>query len=77
MKSSTATASKRTIKGIATLFDDTERKQLFRKYLLFLGWVEVCILIITVLYQLGNQGYDQSGPIAIPFPGKCISSFHS
>jgi membrane protein implicated in regulation of membrane protease activity len=70
MKSSTATASKRTIKGIATLFDDTERKQLFRKYLLFLGWVEVCILIITVLYQLGNQGYDQSGPIPIPFPWK-------
>ena len=30
MKASTTTASRRTIKGIATLFDDTERKQLFR-----------------------------------------------
>ncbi len=70
MKGSTSTATRRTIKGIATLFDDTERKQLFRKYLFFLGWVEVAILVITVLYQLGNQGYDQNGPIPIPFPWK-------
>jgi len=70
MKASTTTASRRTIRGIATLFDDTERKQLFRKYLLFLGWVEVGILVITILYQLGNQGYDQNGPIPIPFPWK-------
>jgi len=68
MKGSTTTATRRTIKGIATLFDDNERKQLFRKYLFFLGWVEVAILVITVLYQLGNQGYDQNGPIPIPFP---------
>jgi len=68
MKGSTSAATRRTIKGIATLFDDTERKQLFRKYLFFLGWVEVAILVITVLYQLGNQGYDQHGPIPIPFP---------
>ena len=68
MKGSTSTATRRTIKGIATLFDDNERKQLFRKYLFFLGWVEVAILVITVLYQLGNQGYDQNGPIPIPFP---------
>lgn len=68
MKGSTSAATRRTFKGIATLFDDTERKQLFRKYLFFLGWVEVAILVITVLYQLGNQGYDQNGPIPIPFP---------
>ncbi len=68
MKASTTTASRRTLKGIATLFDDAERKQLFRKYLMFLGWIEVFILVVTILYQLGNQGYDQNGPIPIPFP---------
>lgn len=70
MKGSTSTASRKAIKGIATLFDDIERKQLFRKYLFFLGWVEVAILVVTVLYQLGNQGYDNNGPIPIPFPWK-------
>jgi hypothetical protein len=69
MKPSTTTSGK-TINGIATLFDEGERKQLFRKYVLFLGWVEVAILVVTILYQLGNQGYDQSGPIPIPFPWK-------
>jgi hypothetical protein len=69
MRPSTTT-SERTIRGIAALFDEGERKQLFRKYLLFLGWVEVAILVVTILYQLGNQGYDQSGPIPIPFPWK-------
>lgn len=70
MKGSTSTPSRKTIKGIATLFDDIERKQLFRKYLFFLGWVEVAILVVTALYQLGNQGYDHNGPIPIPFPWK-------
>jgi hypothetical protein len=62
--------SERSVHGVAGLFDDTERKQLFRKYLLFLGWTEVAILVVCFLYQLGNQGYDASGTIPVPFPWK-------
>jgi hypothetical protein len=58
------------LRNIGALFDESERKQLFRKYLLFLGWIELLILVVCVLYQLGDQGYDQSGPIPIPFPWK-------
>ena len=58
------------LRNIGALFDESERKQLFRKYLLFLGWIELLILLVCVLYQLGDQGYDQSGPIPIPFPWK-------
>lgn len=58
------------LKGIAALFDDSERKEIFRKYLFFLGWVEVFIFVGCWLYQLGEQGYDRYGPIEIPFPWK-------
>lgn len=45
-------------RGIAALFDDMERKALFRKYLYFLCWVELGILITCWLYQIGNSGPD-------------------
>ena len=44
--------------GIAALFDDMERKDIFRKYLYFLGWVELGILLTCWLYQIGDSGRD-------------------
>ncbi|SPF49663.1 conserved membrane hypothetical protein [Syntrophobacter sp. SbD1] len=44
--------------GIAALFDDMERKDLFRKYLYFLCWVELGILITCWLYQISDSGRD-------------------
>lgn len=67
MKSSSP-QSGRPLKGIAALFDDSERKELFRKYLFFLGWVEVLIIAICYLYQLGDQGYDHVGAVEASFP---------
>ncbi len=55
-------------KGVAGLFDDTERKELFRKYLYFLGWIEILILIASYLYQLGDGRYDASGAVQVGFP---------
>lgn len=46
------------LKSIAALFDDVERKELFRKYLYFLGWVEILILLTCWLYQLGDSGRE-------------------
>ena len=53
MKDSTKTSGG-TLHGIAALFDDFERKQLFRKYLAFLAWIEVLILAVCWLYRLGD-----------------------
>ncbi|WP_448384209.1 hypothetical protein [Desulfosoma sp.] len=61
---------KRTPGGVAALFDDTERKELFRKYLIFLGWLEVAIFVGCWLYQLGTDGYDRFGPVERHFPWK-------
>jgi hypothetical protein len=61
---------KTALSGIAALFDDSERKELFRKYLFFLGWVEVLILAICYLSRLGNGGYDSYGPVELSFPWK-------
>jgi len=44
--------------GIAALFDEMERKDLFRKYLYFLFWVELGILLTCWLYQIGESGHD-------------------
>jgi membrane protein implicated in regulation of membrane protease activity len=44
--------------GIAALFDDVERKNLFRKYLRFLCWVELGILLTCWLYQIGDSGRE-------------------
>ncbi len=46
------------LRGIAALFDDRERKDLFRKYLYFLFWVELGILLTCWLYQIGDSGRD-------------------
>jgi len=48
--------------GIAALFDDSERKDLFRKYICFLCWVELGILLTCWLYQIGDSGRD-GGPV--------------
>jgi hypothetical protein len=56
--------------GLAGLFDHSERKTLFRKYVIFLGWVELLILVVCWLYQLGDRGYDRFGPVEVPFPWK-------
>lgn len=61
-------ASPQRPKGIAGLFDDTERKELFRKYLYFLGWIEILILIASYLYQLSDGRYDASGAVQAGFP---------
>ncbi|NLI34259.1 MAG: hypothetical protein GX422_15980 [Deltaproteobacteria bacterium] len=53
MKSATEKTD-RTLHGIAALFDDMEKKQLFKKYLFFLLWVEVGIFAFCWLYQLGD-----------------------
>ena len=43
-----------TRQGVAALFDDFERKELFRKYLMFLVWIEVLIIAVCWLYRLGD-----------------------
>ena len=49
------------LRGIAALYDDMERKNIFRKYLYFLGWVELGILLTCWLYQIGDSG--QAEPV--------------
>lgn len=58
------------LRGIAALFDDFERKELFKKYLFFLGWIEVLIFAVCWIYQLGDGVQDRFGPVEIPFPWK-------
>ena len=50
------------------LFSHAERKQILKKYIIFLGWMEILIFIVCWLYQLGHQGYDRYGPVEILFP---------
>jgi hypothetical protein len=65
-----AEPSKTSLHGIASLFDDFERKELFKKYVFFLAWMEVLIFAACWIYQLGSGGHDQYGPIDLPFPWK-------
>jgi membrane protein implicated in regulation of membrane protease activity len=53
------------LRGIAALFDDMERKDIFRKYLYFLCWVELGILLTCWLYQIGDSGRE--GEPAFPW----------
>jgi hypothetical protein len=46
------------LRGIAALFNDIERKEIFRKYLYFLGWVELLLLLTCWLYQIGDSGHE-------------------
>ena len=50
-----ASEKSKSLPGIAALFDDMERKDIFRKYLYFLGWVELGILLTCWLYQIGDR----------------------
>lgn len=58
------------MKNFASLFDDQERKQLLKKYIFFLVWLEIIIFFVTWLWQLGDSGYDRFGPVETPFPWK-------
>ena len=58
------------MKNFASLFDDKERKELLKKYIFFLAWLEVIIFFVTWLWQLGDSGYDRFGPVETPFPWK-------
>lgn len=70
MTKNSTVASGKPLRGIASLFDDFERKELFTRYLFFLGWVEILILAICWLSTLGNGRYDQTGPVESVFPWK-------
>ncbi len=68
--SNSSEQSRPRLRSIAGLFDDTERKEFFKKYLFFLAWVQVLILVICWLYQLGDGSYDRFGPVETAFPWK-------
>ncbi|MBF0451553.1 MAG: hypothetical protein HQK75_12680 [Candidatus Magnetomorum sp.] len=55
-------------KTLSHLFSDMERKSILKQYLIFMGLMEICILIFCWFYQLGTQDYDRFGPVDIPFP---------
>ncbi len=61
---------KTSLNGIASLFDDFERKEFFKKYLFFLGWMEVLIFAACWIYQLGTGAHDQTGLVDPSFPWK-------
>ncbi len=78
------------LRGIAALYDEAERKTIFRKYLYFLGWVELGILLTCWLYQIGDSGQAEQvfpwrlyfliaflAPIAITFLlGTIVAGFN-
>ena len=49
------------LQGVAALFDENERKDLFRKYLHLLGWAELAILLTCWLYKISDTGRDGDG----------------
>jgi hypothetical protein len=55
-------------KPISQLFSDVERRSILKQYLIFMGFIEICILIFCWFYQMGTQNYDRFGPVDIPFP---------
>jgi hypothetical protein len=58
-------------KGVASLFDDYEIKDLFRKYVQLLIVVEVLIFLVCWVYQLGIDEVAVTGkPVDVPFPWK-------
>lgn len=58
------------LRGVAALFNDYERKELFKKYLFFLGWIEILIFASFWLYQLGDSGVEHFGQNSPGFPWK-------
>lgn len=60
---------RRIIEKFSDLFNPEERKELFKKYLYFLGWLELLIFVGCWIYQLGSETYDKTGvAVDIPFP---------
>lgn len=58
-------------KGVASLFDDYEIKDLFRRYIQLLVVVEVLIFLVCWVYQLGIDEVAVTGkPVDVPFPWK-------
>lgn len=57
-------------KNIAELFDNAELKQLFKKFLILIGAVELIIFFLCWIYQLGLKDFDRYGNVNIPFPWK-------
>jgi hypothetical protein len=56
-------------KGVASLFDDYEIKDLFRRYVQLLVVVEVLIFLVCWVYQLGIDEVAVTGkPVDVPFP---------
>ncbi len=62
--------SKNKAKRFSDLFDIEERKEILRKYLYFLAWIEVLIFVACWIYQLGSETSDGMAPVDIPFPWK-------
>lgn len=61
--------NKKVIEKFSDLFNPEERKELFKKYLYFLGWLELLIFVGCWIYQLGSETYDRTGvAVDIPFP---------
>lgn len=58
-------------KGVASLFDDYEVKDLFRRFVYLLIVVEVLIFLVCWVYQLGIDEVAVTGkPVDVPFPWK-------
>lgn len=58
-------------KGVASLFDEYEIKDLFRRFIYLLIVIEVCIFLVCWVYQLGIDEFAVTGkPVDVPFPWK-------
>lgn len=58
-------------KGLASLFDDCEIKDFFRRYVQLLVTVEILIFLVCWVYQLGIDEVAATGAVVdIPFPWK-------
>ena len=58
-------------KGVASLFDDYEIKDLFKRFIQLLVVVEVLIFLVCWVYQLGIDEVAVTGkPVDVPFPWK-------
>ena len=57
-------------KNIADFFDNAELKQLFKKFLILIGAVELIIFFLCWIYQLGLKEFDRFGNVNILFPWK-------
>jgi len=71
MQENPKTQSKTKRKGVASLFDDYEIKDIFARYVRLLLVVEVLIFLVCWVYQLGIDEVAVTGkPVDVPFPWK-------